>query len=70
MRGYGQSKTANLLFSVSLAEKLGKRGLLAFSLHPGAIFTNGMAVLDFKAIAEEFRESHPNSEFIRSTTII
>lgn len=35
---YGQSKTANMLFAVSLAQKLGQRkGLLAFSLHPGVI---------------------------------
>jgi NAD(P)-dependent dehydrogenase (short-subunit alcohol dehydrogenase family) len=32
---YGQSKTAVLLFSKSLAEKLGARGLRAYSLHPG-----------------------------------
>ncbi|KAJ4165095.1 hypothetical protein LMH87_006742 [Akanthomyces muscarius] len=37
---YGQSKTANILFSVSLASKLGKRGLLSYSLHPGVIGTN------------------------------
>ncbi|KAK6858152.1 retinol dehydrogenase 13 [Apiospora arundinis] len=37
---YGQSKTANMLFSLSLAEKLGKRGLLSYSLHPGVISTN------------------------------
>ncbi|OHE98122.1 WW domain-containing oxidoreductase [Colletotrichum orchidophilum] len=36
----GQSKTANMLFSLSVAEKLGKRGLLSFSLHPGVIGTN------------------------------
>ncbi|TKA69574.1 hypothetical protein B0A49_08682 [Cryomyces minteri] len=36
--GYGQSKTANMLMITSLAEKLGpKHGLLAFSLHPGAV---------------------------------
>jgi NAD(P)-dependent dehydrogenase (short-subunit alcohol dehydrogenase family) len=32
---YGQSKSANILFSKSLAEKLGPKGLRAFSLHPG-----------------------------------
>ncbi|OCK92573.1 short-chain dehydrogenase [Cenococcum geophilum 1.58] len=37
---YGQSKTANMLFSVSLAEKLKSKGAVAFSLHPGAIWTN------------------------------
>lgn len=30
-----------MLMAISLAEKLGpKHGLLAFSLHPGVIFTN------------------------------
>ncbi|KAK1968046.1 short-chain dehydrogenase/ reductase [Colletotrichum sublineola] len=37
---YGQSKTANCLMAISLAEKLGGKGLLSFSLHPGAILTN------------------------------
>ncbi|KAF7122185.1 hypothetical protein CNMCM5793_000142 [Aspergillus hiratsukae] len=37
---YGQAKTANMLMAMSLAEKLGSRNLLAFSLHPGVIITN------------------------------
>lgn len=37
---YGQSKTANMLMAVSLAQKLGSKGLLAFSLHPGVINTS------------------------------
>jgi NAD(P)-dependent dehydrogenase (short-subunit alcohol dehydrogenase family) len=36
---YGQSKTGNVLFSLELAEKLGKKGLLAYSVHPGSIVT-------------------------------
>ncbi|KAH7401318.1 retinol dehydrogenase 13 [Pyrenochaeta sp. MPI-SDFR-AT-0127] len=32
---YGQSKTANILFSKALSEKLGKKGLKTYSLHPG-----------------------------------
>ncbi|EIW75747.1 NAD(P)-binding protein [Coniophora puteana RWD-64-598 SS2] len=39
-RAYGQSKTANMLMAVELAQRLGKRGLTAVSLHPGAIGTN------------------------------
>ncbi|KAI0741667.1 hypothetical protein C8Q80DRAFT_1110679 [Daedaleopsis nitida] len=39
-RAYGQSKTANILFTLSLAEKLGLSGVKAFSLHPGTITTN------------------------------
>ncbi|OKL56783.1 hypothetical protein UA08_07814 [Talaromyces atroroseus] len=38
-QAYGQSKTANMLFSVSLAEKLGPRGVKSFSLYPGRIVT-------------------------------
>ncbi|GIK03032.1 hypothetical protein Aspvir_007098 [Aspergillus viridinutans] len=37
---YGQTKTANMLMAIALAEKLAARNLLAFSLHPGVIFTN------------------------------
>ncbi|KAK2033013.1 short-chain dehydrogenase/ reductase [Colletotrichum zoysiae] len=43
---YGQSKTANCLMAVSLAEKLGGKGLLSFSLHPGVIYTNLASHLD------------------------
>ncbi|KAL2861654.1 hypothetical protein BJX68DRAFT_9775 [Aspergillus pseudodeflectus] len=39
---YGQSKTANMLMAVYLAEKLGPKGLLAYSLHPGVIITTGL----------------------------
>jgi NAD(P)-dependent dehydrogenase (short-subunit alcohol dehydrogenase family) len=35
-QAYGQAKTANILFSVGLAN----RGVEAYSLHPGVIFTN------------------------------
>ncbi|KAL0943162.1 short-chain dehydrogenase reductase family [Colletotrichum truncatum] len=37
---YGQSKTANCLMALALAEKLGRKGLLSFSAHPGVIMTN------------------------------
>ncbi|KAH8807555.1 hypothetical protein F5884DRAFT_752140 [Xylogone sp. PMI_703] len=37
---YGQSKTANILFAVSLAKKLQARNIKAFSLHPGNAMTN------------------------------
>ncbi|KAF2198986.1 hypothetical protein GQ43DRAFT_377317, partial [Delitschia confertaspora ATCC 74209] len=33
---YAQSKTANILFVRSLAEKLDSKGLKAYTLHPGA----------------------------------
>ncbi|KAK8867624.1 NAD(P)-binding protein [Apiospora arundinis] len=36
---YGQSKTANILFSLSLQQKLKSRGITAFAVHPGSINT-------------------------------
>ncbi|CAG8192423.1 unnamed protein product [Penicillium olsonii] len=44
---YGQAKTANMLMALSLASKLAHRGLQAFSLHPGVIFTNLGSHLDW-----------------------
>ncbi|HCQ66602.1 MAG TPA: oxidoreductase [Rhodobacteraceae bacterium] len=38
-KAYGQSKTANALFANALSRRLKPTGGLAFSLHPGAIFT-------------------------------
>ena len=38
-KAYGQSKTANALFANALSRRLKDAGGLAFSLHPGAIFT-------------------------------
>ncbi|KAI5478860.1 Env9p [Pseudohyphozyma bogoriensis] len=39
-KAYGQSKTANMLFTISLAEKWKSINATAFSLHPGIIPTN------------------------------
>lgn len=36
---YGQAKTANLLFSVSLNERLNKKGITSYAVHPGSIWT-------------------------------
>jgi NAD(P)-dependent dehydrogenase (short-subunit alcohol dehydrogenase family) len=40
---YGQSKTANILFSYALAKMLGSKGLRAYSLHPGVTFGTSLA---------------------------
>lgn len=37
---YGQSKTANVLFSVGLEARFGARGIHAYAVHPGGIQTN------------------------------
>lgn len=39
MKGYGQSKLANILFTVELARRLQGTGITANSLHPGAVGT-------------------------------
>ncbi len=37
---YGQSKTANALFTVGLEHRLAGKGIHAYSVHPGGIITN------------------------------
>ncbi|OOF93870.1 hypothetical protein ASPCADRAFT_132216 [Aspergillus carbonarius ITEM 5010] len=54
---YGQTKSANMLFSVSLAQRLGRQGLTSVSLHPGTIQTNlarGTWDEMFKSLVEWF----------------
>ena len=53
-RACGQSKTANNLMAMSLAQKLGGKGLIATSVHPGFIATNLMRFMadkDFQALS-------------------
>jgi NAD(P)-dependent dehydrogenase (short-subunit alcohol dehydrogenase family) len=45
---YAQSKTANILFTVSLSKKLASEGITAFSLHPGGIMTNLARNIDWE----------------------
>ncbi|KAL7941728.1 short-chain dehydrogenase [Trichoderma barbatum] len=40
---YGQSKTAIIMFSQALAEKLGPKGVLSYSVDPGAIATTNLS---------------------------
>jgi NAD(P)-dependent dehydrogenase (short-subunit alcohol dehydrogenase family) len=47
-RAYGQAKTANTLYAWSLAEKLGSKGVQAYSLHPGGIMTNLVKHIDMQ----------------------
>jgi NAD(P)-dependent dehydrogenase (short-subunit alcohol dehydrogenase family) len=44
---YGQSKTANILFTTALAAKLASKGVLAFAVHPGIITTNLASHIDY-----------------------
>lgn len=36
--GYAQSKTANVLFSAGLAQKLKSKGIQSYALQPGCMF--------------------------------
>ena len=40
MESYGQSKTANVLFSVGLTKRYAKEGIFSNALMPGGIMTN------------------------------
>lgn len=50
-----------MLFAISLAEKLGGRGLKAFSLHPGVIMDTGLAnhldLANMEGDAKDLRKS-------------
>ncbi|KAK9769150.1 putative Short-chain dehydrogenase [Seiridium cardinale] len=40
---YGQSKTANILFTVGLSERLRGKGVTSVAVHPGSIWGTGLA---------------------------
>lgn len=56
-KSYGQSKTANSLFSVGLQARLADKGFDVFAVHPGGIMTNlgrHMTETDITALRESF----------------
>ena len=58
--GYGQSKTANVLFAREFDRRYGSGGLHAFSLHPGMIMTElgrHMGTDDFEELSARARAS-------------
>ncbi|KAH8551413.1 short-chain dehydrogenase [Umbelopsis sp. PMI_123] len=50
---YGQSKTANILFSKELSRRYKSQGLVAFSLHPGGVHTNLLRHFDIAQVLQE-----------------
>jgi NAD(P)-dependent dehydrogenase (short-subunit alcohol dehydrogenase family) len=57
---YGQSKTANILFSVELDRRLGARGVHSYAVHPGMISTElgrYMTKDDMTALMERARRA-------------
>ncbi|CAG9975168.1 unnamed protein product [Clonostachys byssicola] len=62
---YGQSKSASMLYTKALAEKLGQRNVHAFSLHPGVIMTNlgrSVAMEEFAELGEKIPQSNIERE--------
>ncbi|KAK8065719.1 hypothetical protein PG997_012466 [Apiospora hydei] len=64
---YGQSKTANILFSVELARRFGARGITSFAVHPGGILetnlANHLAMDEFAEIEEISRRNNGSVTF-------
>ena len=62
-QAYGESKTANVLFSVGLEQRLGGRGVHSYAVHPGVIMTE----LSRHLVQEDFdflaRSSGPDFTF-------
>ncbi|KAF7946157.1 hypothetical protein EAE96_009160 [Botrytis aclada] len=56
--GYGQSKSANILFTLELAKRLKSKGIQAFAVHPGVIATNLIREMnpekDYDSMIERF----------------
>ncbi|PSN59450.1 NAD(P)-binding protein [Corynespora cassiicola Philippines] len=55
---YGQSKTANILFSLSLTQQLEAQGIVSYAVHPGSIWTGLSRDLDADG-EEAIRKTSP-----------
>ncbi|MDG2046160.1 MAG: SDR family NAD(P)-dependent oxidoreductase [Halioglobus sp.] len=61
-QAYGESKTANILFSVELDRRMRERGVRAFAVHPGMIMTNlarHLEPADITALMDRSPSSEP-----------
>jgi len=69
---YGQSKTANILFSVELDRRLAGRGVHAYAVHPGMISTElgrYMTTDDFTALMERAKRGPSGGMPPRKTVV-
>ncbi|GAB5587122.1 hypothetical protein Unana1_02022 [Umbelopsis nana] len=62
-QAYGQSKTANILFSKELSRRYKDDGLLAFSLHPGGVNTNLLRHFDIAQVLKEGVTDYKGNSF-------
>ncbi len=58
---YGQSKTANILFTIGLQERLADRSIDCFAVHPGVIRTNLSRHMDEDDFTELMRRAKASS---------
>jgi len=61
-QAYGESKTANVLFSVGLDLRMREHGVRAFAVHPGMIMTNlarHLEAADITALTDRSSSSEP-----------
>lgn len=54
--GYGQSKTANILFTRALASRLADRGIFSLAIHPGVILESGIGRNTTSGMFEKIQE--------------
>ena len=64
---YGQSKTANILFSLSLTQKFSDSGIVSYGLHPGSIPTELQRNSDKKMLDEARKRAVQNSFLVVKT---
>lgn len=57
LRGYQQSKLANVLFARALASRYGDKQITAYSVHPGVIKTNLGAGIPLLNLAKTFMKT-------------
>ncbi len=63
---YGQSKTANVLFSVGLEDRFASKGIHAYAVHPGGIDTNlgrHLSEEQAEALVQRVTTSDPSFEW-------
>ncbi len=63
---YGQSKTANVLFSVGLEDRFAAKGIHAYAVHPGGIDTNlgrHLSQEEAEALVQRVTTSDPSFEW-------
>ncbi|TVY55485.1 Short-chain dehydrogenase TIC 32-like protein [Lachnellula cervina] len=70
--GYTQAKLAIIVFTIALAERMGKLQMQSFSLHPGSILSSMRSQVssdDWKAAEKRRKEAGTNTEGVKKKTV-